>query len=130
MSIKKYNFFAGPAILPAEVLKKAQEELLDFNGIGLSVMEISHRSKDFDDVIVGAEKKLRKIMGIPDNYYVMFLQGGASLQFGMIPMNLLKGKKADYVDTGAWASKAIKEAKLFGNVNVPASCEGWLDTHA
>ena len=125
MATKKYNFYAGPAILPYEVLKKAQDELLDFNGIGLSVMEISHRSKDFDAVIKGAEEKIRKILGVPDNYYVLFLQGGASLQFGMIPMNLLKSKdqQADYVHTGEWAKKAIKEAKLFGKVNIVASSE-------
>ena len=120
---KKYNFYAGPAILPQEVMKKAQEELLDFNGIGLSIMEISHRSKDFEGVINTAEAKIRQLLGVPENYTVMFLQGGASLQFGMIPMNLLKGKKADYVHTGEWAKKAIKEAKLFGTVNVAASSE-------
>ncbi len=120
---KKYNFYAGPAILPQEVMKKAQGELLDFNGIGLSIMEISHRSKDFEGVINTAEAKIRSLLGVPENYTVMFLQGGASLQFGMIPMNLLKGKKADYVHTGEWAKKAIKEAKLFGTVNVAASSE-------
>jgi len=120
---KKYNFYAGPAILPYEVMKKAQEELLDFNGIGLSIMEISHRSKDFEAVIGTAEAKIRSLLGVPDNYSVLFLQGGASLQFGMIPMNLLQGKKADYVNTGAWAKKAIKEAKLFGTVNVAGTSE-------
>ena len=120
---KKYNFYAGPAILPQEVMKKAQEELLDFNGCGLSIMEISHRSKDFEGVITTAEAKIRSLLGVPENYTVLFLQGGASLQFGMIPMNLLKGKKADYVHTGEWAKKAIKEAKLFGTVNVIASSE-------
>ena len=120
---KKYNFYAGPAILPEEVMKKAQEEFLNFNGIGLSVMEISHRSKDFDAVVTGAEEKVRKLLGVPDNYSVLFLHGGASLQFGMIPMNLLKGGTADYVNTGAWAKKAIKEAKLFGTVNVAGSSE-------
>jgi len=120
---KKYNFYAGPAILPQEVMKKAQEELLDFNGIGLSIMEISHRSKDFESVITAAETKIRALLGVPENYSVMFLQGGASLQFGMIPMNLLIGKKADYVHTGEWAKKAIKEAKLFGTVNIAGSSE-------
>ena len=120
---KKYNFYAGPAILPQEVMKKAQDELLDFNGIGLSIMEISHRSKDFEAVITTAEAKIRSLLGVPENYTVMFLQGGASLQFGMIPMNLLKGKKADYVHTGEWAKKAIKEAKLFGTVNVAGTSE-------
>ena len=120
---KKYNFYAGPAILPYEVMKKAQDELLNFNGIGLSVMEISHRSKDFMAVSEGAEAKIRSLLGVPDNYSVMFLQGGATLQFAMIPMNLLKGGKADYTNTGAWAKKAIKEAKLFGTVNVAGSSE-------
>ncbi|MGE5340627.1 MAG: 3-phosphoserine/phosphohydroxythreonine transaminase [Candidatus Omnitrophota bacterium] len=115
---KVYNFYAGPAILPHEVMKRAQEEFLDFNGIGLSVMEISHRSKDFENVIETAEQKIRKLLGVPDNYSVMFIQGGASLQFGMIPMNLLQGAKADYLHTGSWASKAISEAKLFGTVNI------------
>ncbi len=118
---RKYNFYAGPAILPLDVMKKAQEELLDFNGCGLSIMEISHRSKDFMAVSEAAEKKIRSLLGVPDNYSVMFIQGGASLQFGMIPMNLLKGGKADYVNTGEWAKKAIKEAKLFGTVNEVAS---------
>jgi phosphoserine aminotransferase len=120
---KKYNFYAGPAILPQEVMKKAQDELLDFNGIGLSIMEISHRSKDFEAVINTAEAKIRSLLGVPENYTVLFLQGGASLQFGMIPMNLLKGKKADYVHTGEWAKKAIKEAKLFGTVNIAGTSE-------
>lgn len=120
---RKYNFYAGPAILPMEVMEKAQKELLNFNGIGLSVMEISHRSKDFMAVIETAEAKIRSLMGVPDNYSVMFIQGGASLQFGMLPMNLLKGGKADYVNTGAWAKKAIKEAKLFGTVNIAATSE-------
>ena len=120
---KKYNFYAGPAILPQEVMKKAQAELLDLNGIGLSILEISHRSKDFEAIINAAEAKIRSLLGVPENYTVMFLQGGASLQFGMVPMNLLKGGKADYVHTGEWAKKAIKEAKLFGTVNVAASAE-------
>jgi len=120
---RKYNFYAGPAILPLEVMKKAREELLDFNGIGLSVMEISHRSKDFVAVADAAEAKIRSLLGVPDNYSVLFLQGGASTQFGMIPMNLLKGGKADYVHTGSWAKGAIKEAKLFGTVNVAGSSE-------
>ncbi|MCP4152351.1 MAG: 3-phosphoserine/phosphohydroxythreonine transaminase [bacterium] len=120
---KKYNFYAGPAIIAQEVLKKAREELLDFNGMGLSVMEISHRSKDFVAVADAAEEKLRKLFGIPENYTVMFIQGGASQQFGMIPMNLLKGGKADYVNTGSWAKKAIKEAKLFGTVNIAGTSE-------
>ena len=121
--MKKHNFYAGPAILPQEVLEKAKAELTSLNGIGLSVMEISHRSKDFDAIITSAEENFKKLLNIPDNYHVLFLQGGASQQFGMIPMNLLKGGTADYVNTGAWAKKAIKEAKLFGNVNVVASSE-------
>ena len=120
---KKYNFYAGPAILPMDVMKKAQEEFLNFNGIGLSVVEISHRSKDYVNVIETAEAKIRSLLGVPDNYSVLFIQGGASLQFGMIPMNLLQGGKADYVNTGAWAKKAIKEAKLFGDVNIAGSSE-------
>jgi phosphoserine aminotransferase len=120
---KKYNFYAGPAILPLEVMKKAKDELLDFDGIGLSVMEISHRSKEFTAVADAAEAKIRSLLNIPENYSVLFIQGGASMQFGMIPMNLLKGGKADYVNTGTWAKKAIKEAKLFGTVNVSGSSE-------
>ncbi len=121
--MKKHNFYAGPAILPQEVLEKAKAELTSLNGIGLSVMEISHRSKDFDAIITSAEENFKKLLNIPDNYHVLFLQGGASQQFGMIPMNLLKGGTADYINTGAWAKKAIKEAKLFGNVNIVASSE-------
>ncbi len=120
---RKYNFYAGPAILPMDVMKKAQEELLDLNGIGLSVLEISHRSKDFMAIAESAEARIRKLYGVPDNYSVLFLQGGASMQFSMIPMNLLKGGSADYVNTGSWAKKAIKEAKLFGKVNVAGTSE-------
>ena len=114
-----YNFNAGPAALPLEVLEKAQSEMLDFAGTGMSVMEISHRSKDFQAVIDAADAKIRQLMGISDDYQVLFLQGGASLQFAMIPMNLRReGKPADYVDSGSWASKAIKEAKISGATNV------------
>jgi phosphoserine aminotransferase len=120
---RKYNFYAGPAILPYEVMKKCQEELLDFNGIGLSVMEISHRSRDFIAVLDAAEEKIRNLMKVPDDYSVMFIQGGATLQFDMIPMNFLRGRKADYVNTGSWAKKAIKEAKLFGTVNIAGTSE-------
>lgn len=120
---RKYNFYAGPAVLPREVMEKAQSELLNLNGIGLSILEISHRSKDFDEIIQGAEAKIRSLMGISDDYAVLFLQGGASLQFGMVPMNFLKGGTADYVNTGAWAKKAIKEANLFGKVHVAGSSE-------
>jgi phosphoserine aminotransferase len=115
--------FAGPAILPLEVMEQAQKELLALPSIGLSVMEISHRDKAFDAIIKSAEAGVKKILGVPDNYTVLFLQGGASLQFGMIPMNFLQGGVADFVHTGEWASKAIKEAKLFGTANVVASSE-------
>lgn len=108
-----YNFNAGPAALPLPVLEKAQSELLDIAGSGMSVMEMSHRSKEFKEIIESAEANLRKLMGISDDYAILFMQGGASLQFAMIPMNLrAPGKSADYVDTGSWASKAIKEAKI------------------
>ncbi len=120
---RKYNFNPGPAVLPEEVLKIAQDEMLDYKGTGMSIMEISHRSKDFEAVIMGAEEKLKKIFGIPDNYLVLFLQGGASLQFGMVPMNFMQGGTADYVNTGSWAKKAIKEAKLFGKVNIAGTSE-------
>lgn len=120
---RKYNFNPGPAVLPEEVLKIAQAELLDYKGTGMSIMEISHRSKDFEAVITGAEQKIRSVFGVSDNYSVLFLQGGASLQFGMVPMNFLQGGSADYVNTGSWAKKAIKEAKLFGKVNIAASSE-------
>ena len=114
-----YNFNAGPAALPLPVLEKAQAEMLDYAGSGMSVMELSHRSKDFEAIIQAAEANVRKLMSVSDDYAVLFLQGGASLQFAMIPMNLRRdGKTADYVDTGSWASKAIKEAKITGSVNV------------
>ncbi|MCP4648492.1 MAG: 3-phosphoserine/phosphohydroxythreonine transaminase [PVC group bacterium] len=120
-----YNFSAGPAVLPKEVLQKAADELLNYNGSGMSVMEMSHRSADFKNIIDSAESNLRQIMGIPENYKVLFLQGGASLQFAMIPLNLMnKNKKADYVHTGQWSKKAIAEAKKFGDVNIVASSEG------
>lgn len=105
-----YNFSAGPAVLPKSVLEKAQAELLDYNGSGMSVLEMSHRSKDFDDIIKNAEATLRELMAIPDNYKVMFLQGGASLQFTMVPLNLAQGKKAYYVVGGSWGKKAYTEA--------------------
>ena len=121
--MKKYNFYAGPAILPDVVMKKAKDEFLNFRGIELSVIEISHRSKEFDVLINEAKEKILKLMNLGDDYSVLFLQGGASQQFGMIPLNFLKGGSADYVNTGAWAKKAIKEAKLIGSVNIPASSE-------
>ena len=109
-----YNFSAGPAVLPEEVLQEAADELLDYKGCGMSVMEMSHRSKVFDDIIKDAEKDLRELMNIPDNYKVMFLQGGASQQFAAVPMNLMKNKKAGYIVTGQWAKKAFQEAKMYG----------------
>lgn len=118
-----YNFSAGPAVLPEEVLKEAQAEMLDYRGTGMSVMEMSHRSKAFDDIIKEAEQDLRDLMQIPDNYKVLFLQGGASLQFAMIPMNLMKNRTADYIVTGQWAKKAYQEAQKYGKVNKIASSE-------
>jgi phosphoserine aminotransferase len=119
-----FNFSAGPAVLPEEVLKQAQAELLDWHGSGMSVMEMSHRGKEFIAIAEKAEADLRELMNIPANYKVLFLQGGASAQFAMVPMNLLRGKKsADYINTGEWSKKAIKEAKKFGGVNVAATAE-------
>ncbi|SER72106.1 3-phosphoserine/phosphohydroxythreonine transaminase [Lachnobacterium bovis] len=111
-----YNFSAGPAVLPEEVLKEAAEEMLDYKGCGMSVMEMSHRSKVYDNIIKEAEADLRELMNIPDNYYVLFLQGGASQQFSAIPMNLMRNKKAGYIITGQWAKKAAAEAKKYGEV--------------
>ncbi|MBN1412929.1 MAG: 3-phosphoserine/phosphohydroxythreonine transaminase [Spirochaetales bacterium] len=120
-----YNFSAGPSMLPENVLKQAQEEMLECRGSGMSVTEMSHRSKVFDDIIVEAESLLRELMNIPANYKVLFLQGGASTQFAMVPMNLFrKSKVADFINTGAWSKKAISESKKFGKVNVVASSEG------
>ncbi|MCR5735990.1 MAG: 3-phosphoserine/phosphohydroxythreonine transaminase [Lachnospiraceae bacterium] len=118
-----YNFSAGPAVLPEEVLKEAADEMLDYKGSGMSVMEMSHRSKTYDAIIKEAEKDLRELMGIPDNYKVLFLQGGASQQFAMIPMNLMKNRVADYIITGQWAKKAWKEAQIYGKANAIASSE-------
>ena len=118
-----YNFSAGPAVLPEEVLKEAQAEMLDYKDTGMSVMEMSHRSKAFDQIIQEAEKDLRDLMHIPDNYKVLFLQGGASLQFAMIPMNLMKNKKAGYIVTGQWAKKAYQEASIYGEAIKLASSE-------
>lgn len=116
-----YNFSAGPAVLPVPVLERAQSEMLSLPGVGMSVMEISHRSAAFDEIINGAERGLRELMGIPENYRVLFLQGGASLQFSMIPMNLLtEGASADYIITGSWGKKALKEAKKVGATRVAA----------
>ena len=116
-----YNFSAGPAVLPEEVLKEAANEMLDYNGTGMSVMEMSHRSKAFEQIITEAEQDIRDLMNIPDNYKVLFLQGGASQQFAMIPMNLMKNKVADYIVTGQWAKKAAAEASKYGKVNIVAS---------
>lgn len=114
-----HNFNAGPAALPLVVLKQAQAEMLDYSGTGMSVMEMSHRSKDFEEIIKTAEGNVRTLMGISDDYTVLFLQGGASLQFAMVPLNLRRpGRTADYINTGSWSSKAIKEAKITGQVNV------------
>jgi len=118
-----YNFAAGPAVLPEEVLREAAAEMLDYQGTGMSVMEMSHRSKAFEGIIKDAEASLRDLMNIPDNYKVLFLQGGGSQQFAMIPMNLMKNKVADYIKTGQWSKKAIAEAKIYGKVNVIASSE-------
>lgn len=116
-----YNFSAGPAVLPEEVLQEAADEMLDYKGTGMSVMEMSHRSKAYETIIKDAEADLRELMKIPDNYRVLFLQGGASQQFAMIPMNLMKNKVADYIITGQWAKKAYQEAQLFGKANAIAS---------
>ena len=116
-----YNFSAGPAVLPEEVLKECQEEMMNYGGTGMSVMEMSHRSKAFESIINTAEADLRELMNIPDNYKVLFLQGGASLQFAMIPMNLMKNKAADYIITGQWAKKAFEEAKIYGDAVAVAS---------
>ena len=116
-----YNFSAGPAVLPEEVLKEAQEEMLDYRGCGQSVMEMSHRSRVFDDLINETEADLRDLMQIPDNYRILYMQGGASLQFAMIPMNLMKNGVADYIITGQWAKKAWQEAQKYGQANAIAS---------
>ncbi len=116
-----YNFSAGPAMLPVEVLQEAADEMLDYRGCGMSVMEMSHRSKVYETIIQEAEKDLRELMNIPDNYKVLFLQGGASQQFAAIPMNLMKNKVADYIITGQWAKKAYQEAKMYGTANAIAS---------
>ena len=119
-----YNFSAGPSMLPLEVLEKVKEDLLNYQGSGQSVMEMSHRSKEFKKIAEDAERDLRELMHIPDHYKVLFLQGGGTLQFSMVPLNLLRNsKKADYVITGSWAKKAYKEATKFGDIKVVASSE-------
>ncbi len=119
-----WNFSAGPAALPEEVLRQAQEELLDWHGAGCSVMEMSHRGKEFTSILEQAEADLRELMGIPAGYKVLFLQGGATQQFAQIPMNLLAGRSADYIVTGSWSKKAFKEAQRVGSVRCAASTEG------
>jgi phosphoserine aminotransferase len=117
-----FNFSAGPAVLPLPVLERAQEELLALPGIGMSILEISHRSKPFEEICFGAEERMRRLAGIPEDYAVLFLQGGATLQFSMVPINLLpSGGTADYLETGSWAEKAAKEARRVGNVHIAAS---------
>jgi phosphoserine aminotransferase len=119
-----FNFAAGPAVLPLEVLEEAQRDLVALPGVGMSVLEISHRSKTFDDIILGCERDMRTLAGVPDGYKVLFLQGGASLQFSMVPMNLLPaGGSADYIVTGVWSQKAVKEAKRVGEVKTAGSTE-------
>ncbi|WP_234086281.1 3-phosphoserine/phosphohydroxythreonine transaminase [Azonexus sp. R2A61] len=120
---RQHNFSAGPAALPEEVLRQAQEEMLDWQGAGCSVMEMSHRGKEFMSILERAEADLRELMGIPEPYQVLFLQGGATQQFAQIPMNLLAGRSADYIVTGSWSKKAVKEAQRIGNVRVAASTE-------
>ena len=124
-----YNFSAGPATLPEAVLKEAAEEMLDYRGTGMSVMEMSHRSKAYEEIHNEAIADLRELMNIPDNYKVLFLQGGASMQFAMIPMNLMKNRVADYIITGQWAKKAYKEAQLYGKANAIASSEDKMFTY-
>src|SRR5262245_36021029 len=122
MTERIFNFSAGPAVLPVPVLEEAQRDLLSLPGVGMSVMEISHRSKTFDEIIARAESGLRDLMNIPSNYHILFLQGGASLQFSMVPMNFLPADgSADYIITGSWGKKALKEAKRQGSVNVAAT---------
>ncbi|MGD8305441.1 MAG: 3-phosphoserine/phosphohydroxythreonine transaminase [Ignavibacteria bacterium] len=124
MEKRIYNFSAGPAILPEEVLKEAQENLMSLPGVGMSILEISHRSKTFDDIIGTTKDNIRKLLDISDDYEILFLQGGASLQFSMVPMNIMPPKnKADYIVTGSWSKKAVKEAKRVGTVNIAATSE-------
>ncbi|HEY7750842.1 MAG TPA: 3-phosphoserine/phosphohydroxythreonine transaminase [Ignavibacteriaceae bacterium] len=124
MEKRIYNFSAGPAVLPEEVLKEAQDQLMSLPGIGMSVMEISHRSKTFDAIHLEAKENLKKLLDISDDYAILFLQGGASLQFSMVPLNLMPPKnKADYILTGSWSKKALKEAKRVGTVNIAATTE-------
>src|SRR5215211_9500544 len=122
MTERIFNFSAGPAVLPVPVLEEAQRDMLSLPGVGMSVMEISHRSKTFDEIVARAESGMRELLGIPSNYHILFLQGGASLQFSMVPMNFLPADgSADYVLTGSWGKKALREAKRVGAVNVAAT---------
>ena len=124
MEKRIYNFSAGPAVLPEEVIKEAQDNLMSLPGVGMSILEISHRSKTFDKIIADAKTDLKELMGISDDYSILFLQGGASLQFSMVPLNLMPpANKADYIVTGSWSKKAVKEAKRVGTVNIAASTE-------
>ncbi len=125
-----YNFSAGPAVLPECVLKEAAAEMLDYRGTGMSVMEMSHRSRTYQTIIDEAEADLRTLMGIPENYKVLFMQGGASQQFAMVPMNLMKNKVADYIVTGMWAKKAWQEARMYGQANAIASSADDLLLHS
>jgi phosphoserine aminotransferase len=124
MATRIFNFAAGPAVLPETVLEEAQRDLMALPGVGMSILEISHRSKTFEEIIQGCEADIRKLAGIPADYHVLFLQGGASLQFSMVPMNLMPpGGKADYIVTGSWSKKAVKEAQKVGTANVAATTE-------
>ena len=118
-----YNFSAGPAVLPEEVLKTCAAEMLDYHGSGMSVMEMSHRSKEYENILDTAEADFRELLSVPDNYKVLFLQGGGNTQFAMVPMNLMKNRVADYIVTGQWAKKAAKEAEMYGKVNIVASSQ-------
>src|ERR1700675_192597 len=120
-----HNFAAGPAVMPLPVLEEIQRDLVALPGVGMSILEISHRSKPFESILEQAEADIRTLGGVPSSYRVLFLQGGASMQFSMVPMNLLSpGATADYIDTGSWADKAITEAKIVGRVNIAASTKG------
>lgn len=124
-----FNFSAGPAVLPEEVLKEAANEILNYNGCGMSVMEMSHRTKEFEKILNDAIEDLRSLLNIPENYKVLFLQGGASQQFACVPLNLMKNKVADYIITGVWAKKAYQEAKKYGKANIIASSEDKVFTY-
>src|SRR5882672_6320700 len=122
MTERIFNFSAGPAVIPVTVLEEARRDMLALPGVGMSVMEISHRSQTFDEIIQGADAGIRELMGVPKDYQILFLQGGASLQFAMVPMNFLSlDSSADYVVTGSWGKKAVKEAQKFGHVAMPAN---------